>query len=58
MKAQKTMNFQKLTIKAIDAVKGHFKPEVDEIKRRIDALVETEYLERVEGERGMFRYLA
>ncbi|KAL0564671.1 hypothetical protein V5O48_017372 [Marasmius crinis-equi] len=58
MKAKKEMAFELMINETIDAVKKHFKPEVSMIKKRIDVLVEDEYLERSEKDRNIFRYLA
>jgi len=58
MKAQKQMKYNDLQIQTIEAVKKHFAPEVEEIKLRVESLVEGEYLERVPGEKAVFRYLA
>ncbi|KIK67321.1 hypothetical protein GYMLUDRAFT_37412 [Collybiopsis luxurians FD-317 M1] len=58
MKAKKSLAYNELTMQTIDTVKKHYAPEVDEVKRRIEALVEGEYLEREEGKKGVFRYLA
>ncbi|KAF5393302.1 hypothetical protein D9757_000665 [Collybiopsis confluens] len=58
MKAKKSLAYNELTMQTIDAVKKHYAPDVDEIKRRVEALVEGEYLEREEGKKGVFRYLA
>jgi cullin 3 len=38
---------------------GQFKPEVNMVKKRIESLIEREYLERVEGAQvDSYRYLA
>ncbi|KAG7090502.1 hypothetical protein E1B28_009615 [Marasmius oreades] len=58
MKAKKEMAFEPLVNETIDAVKKHFAPQVPMIKKRIDSLVEEEYLERSEKDRNVFRYLA
>ncbi|KAJ3571858.1 hypothetical protein NP233_g3479 [Leucocoprinus birnbaumii] len=58
MKANKTMMYEKLKTATIDAVKNHFRPEVEVIKQRVDSLVETEYLERDKVERNKFHYVA
>ena len=58
MKARKEMAYEHLKAATIDAVKGHFIPQVDSIKRRIDALVESEYLERCEDDRSRYKYIA
>ncbi|KAF9258222.1 hypothetical protein L218DRAFT_1065804, partial [Marasmius fiardii PR-910] len=58
MKAKKEMAFELLVTETIDAVKKHFAPQVSMIKKRIDSLVEEEYLERSDTDRNVFRYLA
>ena len=58
MKARKEMAYEHLKAATIDAVKGHFVPQVDSIKRRIDSLVESEYLERSEDDRSRYKYIA
>jgi cullin-4 len=58
MKANKTMTYEKLKNATIDAVKNHFRPQVDIIKQRVDSLVEGDYLERDKSERNIFHYVA
>ena len=58
MKARKEMAYEQLKAATIDAVKSHFVPQVDIIKRRIDSLVEGEYLERSEDDRNRYKYVA
>ncbi|KAH9487336.1 Cullin-4 [Psilocybe cubensis] len=58
MKARKEMTYEQLKAATIDAVKNHFVPQVETIKRRIDTLVETEYLERSETDRSVYKYIA
>ena len=58
MKARKEMVYEHLKAATIHAVKSHFVPQVDMIKRRIDSLVEAEYLERSEDDRNRYKYIA
>ncbi|KAL0068060.1 hypothetical protein AAF712_004964 [Marasmius tenuissimus] len=58
MKAKKEMMFELMVNETIEAVQKHFKPEVAMIKKRIDSLVEDEYLERDAKDKNKFRYLA
>ncbi|KDQ49578.1 hypothetical protein JAAARDRAFT_42751 [Jaapia argillacea MUCL 33604] len=58
MKAKKQLPFQQLTAATIDAVKGHFIPEVGDIKKRIGSLVEGEYLTRDETDKNLYVYVA
>jgi cullin-4 len=58
MKARKEMSYEHLKAATIDAMKSHFVPQVDVIKKRIDVLVEAEYLERSEEDRNRYHYVA
>ena len=58
MKGKRKLGFEDLKVAVIDAVKSHFKPDVSAIKKRIDAMVEQDYIERVEDESNMFSYIA
>lgn len=58
MKAKKQLTYEQLKTATIDAVKSHFTPQVDMIKKRIDSLVESDYLERSEEDRSVYRYVA
>lgn len=58
MKARKELTYEQLKVATIDAVKGHFVPQVDTIKKRIDSLVETEYLERSSTDMNKYLYVA
>jgi cullin 3 len=42
----------------ITQLANRFKPEISLIKKRIEDLLHREYLERVEGEGAVYRYLA
>jgi cullin 3 len=42
----------------IKQLASRFKPEISLIKKRIEDLLVREYLERVDGETGVYRYLA
>lgn len=58
MKAKKELSYEQLKVAAIDAVKNHFVPTVELIKKTIDSLVEKEYLERSLEDKNMFQYVA
>ncbi|KAF9053924.1 Cullin-4B [Hymenopellis radicata] len=58
MKAKKEMSYQQLNMAIVDAVKMHFKPSVELIKRQIDWCVEDEYLTRDADDRHKFYYKA
>ncbi|KAK1757931.1 hypothetical protein QBC47DRAFT_359140 [Echria macrotheca] len=58
MKSRKELRHTQLTTDVITQLSSRFKPEVSLIKRRIEDLLAREYLERVEGEQSLYRYLA
>lgn len=58
MKGKKELSYEQLKTAIIDAVKGHFVPEVPIIKQRIQSLVEQEYLKRDEDDMNMYVYVA
>ncbi|KII86249.1 hypothetical protein PLICRDRAFT_55976 [Plicaturopsis crispa FD-325 SS-3] len=58
MKARKEMKHEQLKVATIDAVKGHFVPDVASIKNRIQSLVEQEYLKRDEKDKELYMYVA
>ncbi|KAG6836528.1 hypothetical protein H0H93_007074 [Arthromyces matolae] len=58
MKARKELTYEQLKAATIEAVKNHFVPTVDSIKKRIDVLVEREFLERSDEDKNKFKYIA
>jgi len=58
MKTRKRMKHGSLMTEAIDQLKLRFKPKPQAIKGQIGALIEKDYLERVEGTRDEYNYLA
>jgi len=58
MKQRKQLSHQELVMEVVDQLKTRFPPEMKFIKTRIESLIEREYLERVEGSRETYRYLA
>ncbi|KAK5658878.1 hypothetical protein OQA88_1692 [Cercophora sp. LCS_1] len=58
MKQRKELKHTQLTSEVISQLAGRFKPEISLIKKRIEDLLHREYLERVEGEAAVYKYLA
>ncbi|SPO31296.1 related to cullin 4A [Ustilago trichophora] len=58
LKAKKTIKHSELITEVVDQIKSRFTVDVAEIKKVFEMLIEKEYMERVEGERGVYRYLA
>ncbi|KAE8233501.1 hypothetical protein CF326_g1457 [Tilletia indica] len=59
LKAKKTIRHNDLVNEVIDQVKNRFAVDVGrELKKTFELLIEKDYMERVEGNRGMYRYVA
>eukprot|EP01123_Difflugia_compressa_P006943 TRINITY_DN1936_c0_g1_i1.p1 TRINITY_DN1936_c0_g1~~TRINITY_DN1936_c0_g1_i1.p1 ORF type:complete len:564 (-),score=89.63 TRINITY_DN1936_c0_g1_i1:299-1795(-) len=58
MKARKTMQHANLVAEVTKQLSSRFRPNPITIKKRIESLIEREYLERSSSDRKMYNYLA
>ena len=52
------MTNQALIQEVISQISTRFMPKIPDIKKAIDVLLEKEYMERVDGAKNMFAYVA
>ncbi|XP_059065457.1 cullin-1-like [Cryptomeria japonica] len=57
MKSRETFAHKELVMQCTEQVKDMFKPDMKQIKRRIENLIDREYLERDKENPGMYNYL-
>lgn len=58
LKAKKTIKHAELLQEIVQQIASRFTVDVAEIKKTFEILIDKEYMERVEGQRGMYQYLA
>ena len=58
MKSRRTMDHKSLAAEVTTVLRNSFVPQAEEIKRRIEHLIEREFIERSEESRNSYNYLA
>lgn len=58
MKNRKVLDHNKLIVEVTNMLSSRFEPNPQEIKKRIESLVEREYLERQPDKRAVYQYVA
>ena len=59
VRQRKQLSHQQLVLETVTQLTAQFKPDINMIKKRIESLIEREYLERIEESNPpAYRYLA
>ncbi len=58
MKTRKTLDHNSLVAEVIKQMASRFHPQPADVKKRIESLIEREYLERDKDNRNVYTYLA
>lgn len=58
MKTRKTLRHNLLVAEVMNQLQARFKPKTNDIKKRIEALIEQEYMERDANDRSTYQYKA
>jgi len=58
LKSRKTVKHQELVMEVVRTLKERFRVDPPEIKKAVDSLIERDYMERAEGTRDTYNYLA
>ena len=58
MKSRKELGYQQLLAQCIDQLKSIFVPDVKDMKKRIETLIERDFIERDEGDANLLHYIA
>ena len=58
MKARRVLDYNSIITEVTRQMSGRFVPVATDIKKRIESLIEREFVERDSSDRKMYRYLA